>query len=296
MERRFTVEAKTFLFSTKVSKLRLEERRKGFVGLILVSHRCASWLAATVEEASLSTGKDEFAQSFCEDRKSLSVSRGSNKAGRFLEVVARLDGDRKGVIWIPEARSGRGWRRFVIELRLLLAGLGSSIGSAECSVNHGEGSSGSHVLSSEKRLGFKCDKLDWGLCGLGWKPKGKRAWIGRRKKTLGFGLGLGLGCGLFCLGLGLGRLGLGFPALGSGSVGQVPGSVGLGSRSSEISHPVVSGGIVVPSTEVDELIRSVTLYIWAAGWLASLVISFQDFLYISCVLRVAPLCTFYIYI
>jgi hypothetical protein len=39
MERRFTVEAKTFLFSTKVSKLRLEERRKGFVGLILVSHR-----------------------------------------------------------------------------------------------------------------------------------------------------------------------------------------------------------------------------------------------------------------
>jgi hypothetical protein len=39
-----------------------------------------------------------------------------------------------------------------------------------------------------------------------------------------------------------------------------------------------------------------TLYIWAAGWLASLVISFQDFLYISCVLRVAPLCTFYIYI
>jgi hypothetical protein len=36
MERRFTVEAKTFFFSTKAFQLCLEERRKGFLGLILV--------------------------------------------------------------------------------------------------------------------------------------------------------------------------------------------------------------------------------------------------------------------
>jgi hypothetical protein len=107
MEQRFAVEAK-FFFSTKESKIRLEERRKGFVGLILVGHRCASLLATMVLEASSSTEED-FAKIFCEERRSLSVSRGRNKAGRFLEVVAHVDDESKGVIWVPEARSGQGW-------------------------------------------------------------------------------------------------------------------------------------------------------------------------------------------
>ncbi|XP_059440244.1 uncharacterized protein LOC132172707 [Corylus avellana] len=128
MERRFSVEAKTFFFSTKASKLRLEERRKGFVGLILVGQRSASWLAATVEEASQSQVKEDFVKKFSEEGKSLSVSGGSNKAARFLEVVAYLEDERKGIIWIPEARSGRGWRRFVVELRSLLAAQASSPG------------------------------------------------------------------------------------------------------------------------------------------------------------------------
>jgi hypothetical protein len=102
------VEAKHFFFLTKDSKLRLEERRKGFIGLILVGHRCASWLAATVEEASSAMEKEEFAKKICEERRSLSVSGGRNKAGRFLEVVAHVDGERKGVIWILEARSPAG--------------------------------------------------------------------------------------------------------------------------------------------------------------------------------------------
>jgi hypothetical protein len=108
MERRFAVEVKNFFFSMKDSKLRLEERRKGFVELILVGHQGTSWLATTVEEASSSTEKEDFAKNLCEERKSLSVSGGRNKAGRFLEVVARVDGERKGIIWIPEARSGLG--------------------------------------------------------------------------------------------------------------------------------------------------------------------------------------------
>jgi hypothetical protein len=128
MERRFKVEAKTFFFSTKASQLRLEERRKGFLGLILVDLRGAAWLAETVDEASRFPALADFDKSSSEGRKSLSVKGGCNKGGRFLEVVAFVDDDRKGIIWIPEARSGRGWRRFVTELRSWLAALTSSPG------------------------------------------------------------------------------------------------------------------------------------------------------------------------
>jgi hypothetical protein len=139
MERRFRVEAKTFFFSTKASQLRLEERRKGFLGLILVDLRRAAWLAATVEEASRSPALADFDKISSEGRRSLSVRGGSNKGGRFLEVVASVDDERKGIIWIPEARSGRGWRRFTTELRSLLAALESVPGfSAEDSSAEGK--------------------------------------------------------------------------------------------------------------------------------------------------------------
>jgi hypothetical protein len=139
MERRFRVEAKTFFFSTKASQLRLEERRKGFLGLILVDLRRAAWLAGTVEEASRSPALADFDKISSEGRRSLSVRGGSNKGGRFLEVVASVDDERKGIIWIPEARSGRGWRRFTTELRSLLAALESVPGfSAEDSSAEGK--------------------------------------------------------------------------------------------------------------------------------------------------------------
>ena len=88
MEWWFKVEAKIF-FSTKAAKLCLEERRKGFLGIIRVGHQCASWLAATVEEASLSPMMEDFVKSYSEGRM-LSVRGGCNKAGRFLEVAASL--------------------------------------------------------------------------------------------------------------------------------------------------------------------------------------------------------------
>jgi hypothetical protein len=95
-----------------------------------VDRRGAAWLAETVDEASRSPVLVDFDKSTSEGRKSLSVRGGCNKGGRFLEVVALVDDDRKGIIWIPEACSGRGWRRFVSELRSWLAVLDSAPGSS----------------------------------------------------------------------------------------------------------------------------------------------------------------------
>jgi hypothetical protein len=124
MERSFTFEAKTFCLSAKdgYPLLRLEERRKGFSGYIFVSNQCASWLLETVEVAVLSQAKEEIAKSFREGDKVTMVHGGGNKAGIFLEVSVYAEGGRKGVIWLPEGRFGRGWRRFAGELRQLVAG------------------------------------------------------------------------------------------------------------------------------------------------------------------------------
>jgi hypothetical protein len=72
----------------------------------------------------------DFDKSSSKGRKSLSMRGGCNKRKRFLEVVARVEDDRKGIIWIPEACSGQGWRRFVLELRSWLAVMDSAPGSS----------------------------------------------------------------------------------------------------------------------------------------------------------------------
>jgi hypothetical protein len=122
--RSFTFEAKTFCFSAKdgCPLFHLEERRKGFAGYILVSNQCASWLMDTVEEAVLSQAKEEIAKSYREGDKVTMVHGGGNKAGIFLEVSVFAEGGQKGVIWLPEGRYGRGWRRFAGELRQLVVG------------------------------------------------------------------------------------------------------------------------------------------------------------------------------
>jgi hypothetical protein len=122
MERRFSVEAKSFSFSANTEKsiLRLEEKRKGYGGYISLGIQCSDWLADTVEEALVSRGKEDFAKSFRDEVRVLKVRKGSNKAGCFLEVVVFVEGGRKGVIRLPEGRCGWGWRSFVDELRQLL--------------------------------------------------------------------------------------------------------------------------------------------------------------------------------
>jgi hypothetical protein len=163
------------------------------------------------------------------------------KGGRFLEVVALVDDDRKGIIWIPKACSGQGWRRFVSELHSWLAALDSTLGSSSEGSMPEESSSGSlqvvkvgrsytevmHspsgeavvsvgpklFLSREINLLTMVNRAELVVCAT-WDsseeengclvpPQVKVAALGRRKmrKHLGF----------LNLGLGLGKLGLGFP-------------------------------------------------------------------------------------
>jgi hypothetical protein len=122
MERHFFTEAKSFCLAVKdgYPDFHLEEKKKGFVGAIFVSHPTSSWLVDSLEAACLSPVKEDFVKTFREDGKALMVHGGGNKARRFLQAGIYVEGGQKGVIWIPEGRNGRGWRRFVEELRLLL--------------------------------------------------------------------------------------------------------------------------------------------------------------------------------
>jgi hypothetical protein len=133
MERSFSVEAKSFRLSAKIGSpnLRLEERRKGFVGFIFASVQCLEWLVETVESAIQAQVKEEIAKTFREGDKAMMVHGGVNKAGRYLEVSFLAVGGRKGVIWLPEGRFGRGWRRFAGKLCRLLEAQRLAVGSEE---------------------------------------------------------------------------------------------------------------------------------------------------------------------
>jgi hypothetical protein len=100
MEWRFSIEAKSYRFSSKEgsSLFWLEERRKKFVGYILMSTQCSSWLIDMVE--AVCQAKENIAKLFCEGDKALMVHGGANKAGRFLEVAVFAEGGRKGAVWL----------------------------------------------------------------------------------------------------------------------------------------------------------------------------------------------------
>jgi hypothetical protein len=121
---------KAFCFTAKEgsTELQLEERRKGFIGVIRVGPQSAVWLVAKVEEAVQSQVKDGSAMGFREDVNCLLVHEGCNKAGRFLEVAVEVDGGRKGTIWLLEGRKGWGWHRVVSEMRRMLEFQGGQTG------------------------------------------------------------------------------------------------------------------------------------------------------------------------
>ena len=124
MERQFLVKTKSFLFLVKKGNAVLHlEKRKGYGGFILLGTKCSGWLADVVEEAIEAQRKAGFAISFRDEVRALKVRTGSNKAGCFLEVAVFVEGNRKGVIRLPEGREGWGWQQFMDELRSLLAQL-----------------------------------------------------------------------------------------------------------------------------------------------------------------------------
>ena len=108
MQFRFSVEAKSFSFSAKKGNaaLRLEEKRKGFGGFIFLGTKCSGWLADVVEKAIEAQRKDGFARLFQDEVWVLKVRIGSNKAGCFLEAAVFVEGDRRGVISLPEGCEG----------------------------------------------------------------------------------------------------------------------------------------------------------------------------------------------
>jgi hypothetical protein len=126
MERQFSVEARAFYFLVKieVSKIHLEERRKGFCGYIFLGLQCFE-LLTTVEEALKEPVKKDFVKSYCEDVKALIVSGGGNKAGRYLEVAPDAEGGRKWVSLLSEGCEGWGWSWVVCELQKMLTFLRS---------------------------------------------------------------------------------------------------------------------------------------------------------------------------
>jgi hypothetical protein len=119
MERRFLVESKSFVLSILdgASMLRVEEKRKGFFGEVLLSNQYIAWLALTMEVLLGFLGDKEFVKSFREGTKVLIVRNGGNKDGRVSEAVAYGMGGQKRILLMPEGHGGRGLHNFFGELR-----------------------------------------------------------------------------------------------------------------------------------------------------------------------------------
>jgi len=169
MERIFLVESKSFSISVLegASTVRVEEKRKNFFGVIILSTQCSDWLASTLETLLDFPEVQDFVKSFREGSKLVITRRGENKVGRYLEAAIYGLGGRKGFILIPEGCRGWGWRKFSGELRLVFASLSASVDrgiiSSDASVKQ-KGSSYATVLRSAsdsvaKELPFECGRL-----------------------------------------------------------------------------------------------------------------------------------------
>jgi hypothetical protein len=130
MERRFLVESKSFVLSVLegASVLRVEEKRQGFHGVVVLSSHCSAWLVSTMKTLLGFPGEQEFIKSYREGSKLLIAWRGGNKDGRFLEAAVFGLGGRRGFVLIPEGRGGWGWRKFSGKLSKISAFLSAAVG------------------------------------------------------------------------------------------------------------------------------------------------------------------------
>jgi hypothetical protein len=97
MERQFAVEAKSFQFSVVEGALvlRVEERRKGFSGVVHLGPLCFAWLASTLDELLQCSGVKDFVKSFWEGSKVSIAQRDGNRFGRYLrwQCMQRVAGE-----------------------------------------------------------------------------------------------------------------------------------------------------------------------------------------------------------
>jgi hypothetical protein len=153
MDKEFLVESKSFAFSVLAgaSALRVEEKRKNFLGVVILNSQSSEWLASMLEVLLGLPEEQEIVNSFREGSKLLIARRGGNKDGRFLEVSSFRLGGRKGFIVILEGCGGWGWIKFFDELRKVVDFLSGLVGS-------GSGSS-----SSSDKKEVKAVQLSLGL-------------------------------------------------------------------------------------------------------------------------------------
>jgi hypothetical protein len=153
MDKKFLVELKSFAFSVLAgaSALRVEEKRKNFLGVVTLNCQSSEWLASMLEVLLGLPEEQEIVKSFREGSKLLIARRGGNNDGRFLEVSSFGLGGWKGFIVIPEGRGGWGWIKFSDELRNVVDFLSGPVGS-------GSGSSSSlekkEVTAVQSSLGL----------------------------------------------------------------------------------------------------------------------------------------------
>lgn len=114
----FFVESKVFEFLVHVggSVLRLVERRKEIVWVRMVEKYCIGWLKTVVEKMACLAENHAFTESSRDEDRAFYDQIGANRAGRYLEVAEYAMGGRRGLIFVPEGRDGRGGKTFAKEL------------------------------------------------------------------------------------------------------------------------------------------------------------------------------------
>jgi hypothetical protein len=130
MDKNFLVESKSFTFSVLggASTMRVEEKRKNFLGVVILNAQSSEWLTSSLEVVLGLPAEQDFVKSFREGSKVLIARRGGNKAGRILEATTFGLGGRKGSIVIPKGRGGWGWFKFSDELRNVVDFFSASVG------------------------------------------------------------------------------------------------------------------------------------------------------------------------
>jgi hypothetical protein len=130
VDKNFLVESKSFTFSVLggASTVRVEEKRKNLLGVVILNAQSSEWLASLLEVVLGLPAEQDFVKSFREGSKDLIARRGGNKAGRFLEATTFGLGSRKGSIVFPVGRGGWGWLKFSDELRNVVDFFSASVG------------------------------------------------------------------------------------------------------------------------------------------------------------------------